>query len=79
MQSENSEKGLDVSKFVTLYGKLSYTIDGTNKKVYLSKQVKPQKVKSKNYYFEVPMEVLYADNVELVFNMRGQTLKYRLK
>lgn len=79
VQSDTETKELNIFKFVTTYGKLNYTINGVSKSINISKQVVPKKVNTKTCYFEIPLEVLGAQNVNLVFNTRGQTLRYKIK
>jgi hypothetical protein len=63
------------------YGQVEYKINGQTKVMSGNfKRVYPLKTENKNeYYIEVDKEVLQAEEVSLVFNIRGYIYTYRLK
>ena len=71
----------DIHKLIGYYGSFIYKKNGQEKKVTGNfKRVYPTKTKGvEEYYIEVDKEVLTAEEVSLVLNMRGYIYTYRLK
>ncbi len=71
----------NIHKFMQYYGQVEYKINGQTKVMSGNfKRVYPLKTENKNeYYIEVDKEVLQAEEVSLVFNIRGYIYTYRLK
>lgn len=72
----SSIKGLE---YVLSFAKINYKINEKNKTFYLQKSVSPKKVNSNAYYFEIPIEVISAENVNFIFSLRENILFYKLK
>lgn len=77
--SGSSSLSKDVSKFITMYGALSYQINGINRMVYLQNEKKPSRVPSDAHYYEIPKDVLSAQNIYLKVQLRGQNYVYTIK
>ena len=77
----NTALNSNIHKFIQYYGQVEYKIKGQTKVIKGSfKRVYPLKTENKNeYYIEVDKDVLNADEVSLVFNIRGYIYTYRLK
>ena len=71
----------DLYKFIEIYGKVSYVLNGEEKDVNINlKQVKPNKVSDDNtYYIEVNKEVKDASKIYLSFVIRDKEYKYAVK
>ena len=71
----------DLYKFIKIYGKVSYVLDGVEKDVSVNlKQIKPDKtVNEDTYYFEVNKEIEKASNIYLTFIIRDKEYKYIVK
>lgn len=71
----------DLYKFIKIYGKVSYVLDGVEKDVSVNlKQIKPDKtVNEGTYYFEVNKGIEKASNIYLTFIIRDKEYKYIVK
>ncbi len=77
----NTELNSNIYKFMQYYGSIAYKTNGQTKVMTGSfKRIYPLKTENKNeYYIEVDKEVLNAEEVSLIFNVRGYIYTYRLK
>ncbi len=67
------------ANYIKQFIKINYKIKGESKTFYLEKQIIPRRVNSNYYYFEIPKEILQAEEIKFIFNTRGTTLIYKLK
>lgn len=66
-------------QFIKTFGTLYYQIGDQEKYVKLSSQIRPIRVRSKDYFIEAPKEVEQAEKVWIVFSVRDFTYVYYLK
>lgn len=80
-ESLNTALNSNLHKFIQYYGQIEYKINGQEKVITGNfKRVYPLKTENKNeYYIEVDKAVLNAEEVSLVFHIRGYIYTYRLK
>lgn len=79
---ENTTPGIyNLYSFINSFGKINYTINGTNKAVNINlKEVKPAKTTvSSEYYIEVNDEIKNAENIQIEFNIRNKIYHYNVK
>ena len=70
----------DIYTFIKSFGRLKYTVDGTEKEIYLNyNQIKPSKFKDSATYIEVPIEVINAEKITLILYIRGNSYQYSIK
>lgn len=71
----------DLYKFISVYGKLTYVLDDTEKEMNINlKQVKPNKRNvTDTYYIEVSKEVERAQSIYIIFTIRDKVYKYAVK
>ncbi len=71
---------LSYVEFLRSFGKLEYVVNGQKKWVGFSQEAKAVRVNTgKNVYLEVPKDLLKAEKIELVVNLRNYTYKHLLK
>lgn len=75
----DSQDNSNIVNLLNSFSKISYKINGINKSVTLSKQILPTKVNSKAYYFEVPQELISAEEIIYIFSVRGNVYTYKFK
>lgn len=80
-EKSDIQKVSNLYDFISLVGKIEYTQNGTKKVQKVAfKEVKPAHNRNQNiYYVEVLKEIEQAEEVELVFYIRGVSYRYRIK
>ena len=78
--SINNKSINTLSKFINKFGRVVYYKDSKqySSKVSL-KSLTPNKVKDKDYYFEVDKGVINSDSIYLVFKIRNIQINYKIK
>ena len=77
----NSNQITSFNDFLNTFASINYRINNT----WFSKNISTQSILPKvstdrsNYYIEVPNDVKQASEINLTFNVRGNTYKYILK
>jgi len=75
--SENIGNLYDI---IYYFGKIKYMINNSVKYYTNLRKINPSKVSLKNsYYIEIPKDVMSADNVSLIFEVRDQVYEYIIK
>lgn len=76
-----TEKTENLYNYINNFGKIYYQIGGKNKVVKIAlKEIRPTKTILPNEYFiETSSELMNADNIQLVFNIRNRVYKYNVK
>ncbi|MBE6138450.1 MAG: hypothetical protein E7173_01735 [Firmicutes bacterium] len=68
----------NLKQLVTLFGSLEYEVDGLIKKQLIHNAINTTHT-DKNYYFEIKSEVLLSESVNLVFRVRNNVYRFKLK
>ncbi len=83
VDSDSLDLPLTFSKLENLvyqYGSIEYTINGETKIMNQTiKPIKPKMVNDSNLYFEIYKEIEKANNITLIFNIRNNIYRYKLK
>lgn len=76
-----TEKTENLYTYINNFGKIHYQIGGKDKVVKINlKEIKPTKTTLTNEYFiETSSELINADSIQLVFNIRNRVYKYIVK
>lgn len=71
----------DLYDFINTFGHIEYTLNGQKKTQKISfKEVFPTRNRKKNeYYIEILKEIEFAEEVNLIIQIRNQTYIYRIK
>lgn len=70
----------DLYTIIHYFGKIKYEIDGQTKYYINLKQIVPAKFDAKNvYYIEMPKEIMDADKINLIFDVRDKVYEYSIK
>ena len=78
----NSESDLDINTFYKLlskFGTISYKIGDTWYNNSKFEEIKSKKISSSNVYIGINSNILNADSIKIVFNVRGSIYEYILK
>lgn len=77
----NNDLGVkDFYSLLSNFGIISYKVDDVWINTYKFEEIVSKKVSSKNnVYIGVNSNILNADSIKLVFNIRGQKYEYGLK
>lgn len=70
----------NIFKLFENFGTLNYTVNGVTKNYKSFREAVSTRVKDNlNYYIEVPKEVINAENIKIVLNIRNNVNEYLLK
>ena len=71
----------DLSDFIENYGTIKYIKNGVSKEMNTSiKEIQPQKSNYEGvYYFEIYKEIIDADEIYLIINIREKRYEYKIK
>lgn len=80
IKGENIDGVYDLYDFIEKFGQLYYINEnGENSYVFNNNKVVSNRIKTNDYYVEVPKDVMNADSIYFIFTIRNQNYKYILK